>query len=427
MSEAIERNLLSHMTTQEGISRVWDLGVRFDVFENPTHRFIFEFMIDYWQNAKQQQPPTLEVMQAEYPQVPLDPEPDMAVDWIVSWMQKRYSSQKAQQLIRNAVKTVNEDPVGTLNALWREAYDLAQVNAPRHTRVDVTETVEARRQRYRLDQENHNRSGVSIGLTEMDEHTRGILPGELCAVAAYTKTGKSWLLAHAFVTALRAGLRPVFFTLEMAIPEIEDRIDALYSGVSYQRLSQRTLKPEESRDLRRAQDEMARHRDDIGRGFVERPPRGDRTVKEMTSRARQLGSGLLITDQLSFIDAERTYTGDSALRMKHGELVFDLKDDISSESSGKIPCMLAVQMNRQAASGGGRGELYNFANSSMIEQTVDLALSLWRNQEMRANNAMVLDILGSRRCETKSWTVGWHLTDRTEIQIREEYVENGMM
>jgi hypothetical protein len=145
----------------------------------------------------------------------------------------------------------------------------------------------------------------------------------------------------------------------------------------------------------------------------------------MVSRARQANSGVLIIDQLSFIDAERNYSGDSALRMKHGDLVFELKDEISRETAGKIPCLLAVQLNRQAAAGGGRGELYNFANSSMVEQTVDLALGLWRNSEMRANNAMGLDIMGSRRCDTRSWTLAWHLTDRTEISVREEYIDNG--
>jgi hypothetical protein len=144
------------------------------------------------------------------------------------------------------------------------------------------------------------------------------------------------------------------------------------------------------------------------------------------SRARQVGADILIIDQLSFIDADRAYTGDSALRMKHGDLVFELKDEISRESAGKLPCVMAVQLNRAAAAGGGggRGELYNFANSSMVEQTVDLALGLWRNQEMRANNAMGLDIMGSRRCDTRSWTLAWHLSDRTEIRIREEFLEN---
>lgn len=420
MSSTIERKLLSKMVSLSEITRVWEMGLRGEVFEDPIHRFVFVFMLDYWLSNQMQLAPTAMVMQSEYPQLRLDEEVEESTEWLVGWLQKRYAAAEVQELLRKAAKTCNEDPQSTLDVLWHNAYDAAQMTAPRYARVNITETVTARRERYNRDIQNQSRAGVSIGLAELDDHTRGILPGELCAAAAYTKTGKSWLLVNAFVAALRNGLRPLFFSLEMGLAEIEDRIDALYSGVSYQRLSQRLLEPAEMIRLRECQDQMP----SLSDGFIERPERGERTVKHMVSRARQVGADILIVDQLSFIDAVRDYSGDSALRMKQGDIIFELKDEISREAAGKLPCLLAVQLNRQAATGGGRGELYNFANSSMVEQTVDLALGLWRNQEMRANNAMGLDIMGSRRCDTRSWTLAWRLTDRSEIRIREEYFDN---
>ena len=417
-----ERKLLVKMTDSHEIARIWDMGVRREVFEDPINGFAFEFMVGYWKDAQMSVAPTRAVMEAEYPQLDLPGEVEETTDWLVDWIKNRYSSRRVQTIIRDVLKITVSDPVTALDKLWHDAYDASQNNIPRYSRVDIRETVEARRERYNRDLQNQAMAGVPIGLTELDEHTRGILPGELCAAAAYTKTGKSWLLANAFVSAIRSGLRPIFFTLEMGVPEMEDRIDAIYSGVSYQRLSQRSLDFDESATLRNAQDTMAA----AGPGWIERPQRGERTVKHMVSRARQLGADFLIIDQLSFIDAQRDYNGDSALRMKHGDIIFELKDEIAREAAGKIPCLLAVQLNRQAAAGGGggRGELYNFANSSMVEQTVDMALGLWRNSEMRANNAMGLDIMGSRRCDTRSWTLAWHLTDRTEIRIREEYIDN---
>lgn len=415
-----ERKLLAKMTDSREIARIWEMGIRREVFEDPVNGFAFQFMVDYWTDAQMQSAPTLAVMEAEYPQLPLPAEVDETTDWLVEWMKNRYSSRRVQTIVRDVMKLTAAEPVAALEKMWHDAYDAAQHNVPRYSRVNVTETVAARRERYNRDLQHQQTAGVNIGLLELDQHTRGILPGELAAAAAYTKTGKSWLLANSFVAALRNGLRPLFFTLEMGVPEIEDRIDAIYSGVSYQRLSQRELDVHESAQLREAQDAMA----EAGDGWIERPQRGERTVKHMVSRARQLGADFLIIDQLSFIDAERDYNGDSALRMKQGDIIFELKDEISRESAGKVPCLLAVQLNRQAAAGGGRGELYNFANSSMIEQTVDLALGLWRNTEMRANNAMGLDIMGSRRCDTRSWTLAWHLTERTEIRIREEYIDN---
>lgn len=423
MSVAEERKLLSKMTSLDEIGHIYDMGVRQELFEEPMCRIAFGFMVDYWLDAQMRHAPTWVVMETEFPNLQLPDHVEETSGWLIERLRNRYAVNRLQEVVRGTLTPASqEDPVGALATLWQSAYESAQTVAPRYTRSDVTDNVDARRDRYFRNANERATSGVPIGLTDLDEHTRGILPGELAAVAAYTKTGKSWLLAQAFVHALRSGLKPIFFSLEMGIPEIEDRIDAIYSGVSYQRFSQHTLTPQEIVTLQRAQDEM---REMDNQGFIERPQRGERTVKHMVSRARQAGADVLLIDQLSFIDAERHYTGDSALRMKHGDLVFELKDEIARESVGKIPCLMAVQLNRQAASGaGGRGELYHFANSSMVEQTVDLALGLWRTQEMRANNAMGIDIIGSRRCDTRSWTLAWHLTERTEISVREEFIDN---
>lgn len=425
MSIGEERKILSLMTDPDEVSRIWDAGLRPEVFEDPICRFAFAFSIEYWLQAQMLRSPTRDVLEAEFPELSLPRSVEETTDWLVSRLQRRHATNRVQELIRQAASSMNsQDPRETLDRLWQSAYAASQAHAPRHSRVDVTETVQQRQNRYDAEAAQRAQTGIGLGLDQLDLHTRGLLPGELAAVAAYTKTGKSWLLAKAFVSALESGRSPLFFSLEMDVPEITDRIDALWSGASYQKLSQRILNPAELASLRESQARMAELQS-VTPAWVERPDRGERTVKHMVSRARQLGADIIIIDQLSFIDAERQYSGDSALRMKHGDLVFELKDEISNGHSGKIPCLLAVQLNRQAASAGNgaRGELYHFANSSMVEQTVDLALGLWRNTEMRANNAMGLDIIGSRRCDTRSWTLAWHLTSRTEISIREEFLE----
>ena len=416
----IEVKLISRMTNLADITEVFNSGLRSTVFEDPLSRFVFEFMMDYFQRSAMAHAPTWIVMQEEYPQVVLDHDVEETTEWLIGRLKQRYAANQAQTIIREAAKDSATDPVGSLNRMWQKAYEASQAVVPRTTFADMTANVEERRQRYNRDAADQNLRGVPLGLPEVDAHTRGIIPGELAAVGAFAKTGKSFLLSQTYVNALKAGLRPVMFTLEMDIPNIEDRIDCLYSGVSYSRMTSRSLDFQESARLRAAQDEIAA----LDLAPLARPERGDRTITYMATKARQLGADLLIIDQLSWIDADRSYSGDSALRMKHGELVSELKEEISRPSVGELPCLLAVQLNRQVMRGdsGGRGEMYNFANSSMVEQTCDLALGLWRNQEMAANNAMVLDIMGSRRSDRKCWTLAWHLNDRTEISVREEYV-----
>lgn len=419
MSAALERKLLSLLTTNAACMRVWEQGLPAVVFEEPINRVVFEWMLDYWRENQMQRAATWVVMEHEFPSLKFEYDVEESVDWLIDRLKDRYLVNQAQSSMLATAKDIDGDPTAVIQRAWREMYDLVEQTMPRHARSDMATNANERRERYRIRNETDTLAGVTTGLREVDTHTHGILPSELCAVAAYTKTGKSFMLANAFAAAHKAGLVPIMFTLEQRRPEMEDRIDAFYSGVSYGRLQSGGLSFEDSRVLRAAQDELTH----TGAAYVERPPRGERTIKNMCSRARQLGANYLIIDQLSFIDADREYTGDRALTAKHGDLIFELKDEISRESAGALPCLLAVQLNRETQrdrANGGRGGLANFANSSMIEQTVDLALGLWQNEEMRSNHSMGLDIMGSRRGDRRNWLLRWELSERSVIEVREE-------
>lgn len=419
---SIEIRLLSKMTTTAELARVYEMGLRRHVFEEPIHGNAFAWMIDYWLNSNMTVAPTWVAMEIQFPSIKLLTDVEESAGFLVDQLKDRYVRSQLQEMMRAAVSASDEDPMEALRGLWQTAYNATETVAPRFNRVNMAETVEARRQRYVHRHDGTAAAGMSLGLDALDAHTRGVLPGELCAVAAFTKIGKTFFLLNAALAARKAGYTPLIMTLEQSISEIEDRVDAIYSGVSYARLQEGTLAiPDESNSLVTSREELA----ELGDLYVERPAKGERTVKLMVNRARQLGADYLLIDQLSFMDSEYEYRGDRGLTAKHGELIYTLKDEISRDSAGAIPCLMAVQFNRDSQSGtqGGRGELKNFAHSSMIEQTVDLALGLWRTSEMRANHAMMVDIMGARRCDLKNWALSWHLDERTEFSVRQELVE----
>lgn len=419
----VERMLLSKMTEQAEISKVYEIGLSPEVFEDPYHRLMFIFMMDYWQNAEMKHAPTWIVMETEYPSIPLEREVEEDTAWCIEWLKKRYKKNAIQDIVRRAAKEMDDDPDGTLQTLWQDAYAATQIVDPNNTFSDMAANIQERRERYNRDKDNVDLRGATFGLLELDEHTGGIHDGELAAVAARTKVGKTWLLANAYVSAHKTGRRPILYTLEMNIADMEDRIDCLYSGVSYSAFVRRELSVDDIIKLEAARKEMSEN----GIAPLARPVRGNRTVKTMCTQARQRGADFILVDQLSWMDGERVYTGDKAMQMKHGELIQDLRDEINTASAGKLPGFIAIQHNREAskrdATGGHRGTMENLANSDMIGQTVDIGLGLWRNQDMRNSNLMGMDIMGTRRCDAKSWLLNWHLNTRTEIRIAEEYQE----
>lgn len=425
----LEHKLLAKMLDPREIQRIHDLGLREPAFEDLTCRAAFGWMVEYWETNSMILAPTDVVMKYEFPALELPEEVDEATEWIVSALQQRHITNRVQAAMFDAAKDLNIDPEATTSALWQTLYDISESVVPRTSRSDMS-NVEERDRRY-LARADAIVGGVPYGLQRgngtpdsvptLDDQTHGQLPGELAVVAAFTKVGKSFMLCKSIAEAHMAGLRPVMFTLEMSIKEMEDRIDAFYSGVSYAQLTEGSMMPSDLDRLREARAQLA----EIGPLHIERPHRGERTVKHMVNRARQLGSDYLLIDQLSFIDAapNRSYGNDnSGMRMKHGDITFELKDEIARESAGALPCMLAVQLNRDAMRGGdGRGALHNLANSSFIEQTADIVLGLWRNDDMRNSNLMGMDILGSRRCDKMSWLLNWRLHDRTQVSIQREY------
>lgn len=422
MSE-LERKVLSKMLDPKECNTIWDMGLRAEAFEDITCREAFKWMSDYWRDSNMLLAPTWVVMEHEFPTLKLSSEVEEATEWMVGALQQRLLVNKTQELLRECADALDADPEATIGMLWRGAYEIAEEVVPRNTRSNMIENIEERRARYAHREEDHAQ-GAPFGLEMVDDHTGGIRPGELAAGAGFTKVGKTWALVASIVKGQELGFDPVIFTLEMDRQSLEDRIDAVTSGVSYTRLHDGELLPDELRRLHDAQD----RRRDLGHNlYVERPQRGERTVKGMTSRARQLGSRYVLIDQLSWIDPEHTYASDnSGLRMKHGDIMYALKDEISRDNAGLLPCYLAVQLNRdtmRSRDNGGRGEMHNFANSSFIEQTVDHAIGLWRNDNMRSNNLMGIDIMGSRRCDRQSWLAEWRLGERTRIQTREIYTE----
>lgn len=416
-----EKATLSQLTTVEAVQQCWDEGLRHEVFEDPQNERIYEFIVNYWLETSMKKAPTEDVLTTEFPGFYPDPG-DESLTWMIGKLQDRYKANQVQDVLRTAAQLSTESPASALDLMFNDSWHIKEVTEPRQNRVVVYETIEARRDRYEQRSLEIN-GGAPIGLREVDDHTGGILPGEVAIVAAYTKVGKSFLLVNAAVQAARqaaeAGWIPYVASLEQSIPEFEDRIDALYSGVGYGKLQRGELEPDELQRLFDAQEEM---RDNKQKIFLERPGRGERTVTHIVNRARQVGANYLIIDQLSWLDARQKHRD---RRDRYEELIYDLKEEVSRASAGEIPVFMAVQYNRQAVSTKGEtGGLHNIANSADIEQTVDIAYGLHRNDEMRANNGMVIKTLGSRRGDLKDWLLGWYLDQESHIFVRSEYVQD---
>lgn len=423
MSDPLELGLLARITVLDDLVAVYEMGLRPEHFEDPINQAVYGTAIEFWRISQMKHAPSEFVYQTEYgsgftEKLPRNLDGLDPAWFLAQTLMNRFAKNTVDKIMIGVATDVNLDPQASLMQMASQALEAANSVAPRNARSDMSD-FQVRRQRY-MSRFDNSDPGMSLGVDELDDHTGGVRPGEICAVAGFTKTGKSWMLFNAAVKARRQGFTPLVMSLEMDVTTAEDRIDALFSGVSYNRLESAKLRMEEMDQLVAGQEALR----ELGPIFIEQPERGSRTVPYMAARCRQLGADYLIIDQLSWIDSVKQYTGDSAQRVKTSDLIFDLRDEISRSSAGSIATLLAVQHNRSAAqtggrSGGARGALHTFAHSSMIEQTVDLALGLYRTDEQRIMNLMGIDVMGARRCDKAEFLLSWDLVERTEIGYRD--------
>lgn len=397
--------------------RAWDLGLRVEHINDSLNKGVFSFIERYWQESHLKATPTREAIAYEFPKFDFPVEVEETTSWLVEKLKERYLHNNIKESILAAAEMAGSGQVNeAVKALQNDSWQAMKANMPRAGRVNLAENVEQRRDRYRSRADfNGAVAGVPFGLTEVDEHTFGILDGELCTMVGYAKSGKSMMLCRAAVAARRAGYTPYFATLELSSQDMEDRLDAHQSGVPYEAIQKGRLTVEQATHLHHAQEEFSA----LGPLFVEKLPRGERSVQYIVNRARDVGANFLIIDQLSFLEASGTFREQ---HLKIADIVADLKMEISEDETALMPTLLAAQLNResQKQAKGARPRMDHIALSAAVEQTVDISYSISQTAEERANHSMVLDIMGFRRGMPKRWLLEWDLERRTQIGVRQE-------
>lgn len=411
----LEASTLVLLTENSSFKKAWNLGIKPELFESPLNKQAYQFVQEYWFTSGMEKAPTREALLTEFPALDMSTVVDESIEWLVDKLKDRFVVNNVQNGIRDIATSLGAGDIKqSLKTMSEISWTAMQTISPRIGRSDLSENIMARRERYATRRDNPNLvHGVPLGLPRIDEHTMGLLPGEIALIAGFAKAGKTHSLIHTFIAARRSGYRPILFSLELSVAEIEDRMDSHMSGVSYERYQRGQLTHAEVESLLDAQDEFAT----FGPSYVEKPPEGERTVRHMLSRGRELGCDVVIIDQLSFIESRRDYR-ETKDQIK--EIIVELKTNISENEANMLACFVAVQFNREVKKKAIPG-MENLALSSSLEQTVDMIYGLRQSREMRANHSMVMDILGARRVPPLSYLLHWEFGDRTLIEVRDVF------
>ncbi len=227
-------------------------------------------------------------------------------------------------------------------------------------------------------------TGLSTGFTQLDEYTSGFQPGELIIVAGRPSMGKTALgLTIAQYAALHDRKPALFFSMEMSVEQLAQRLLCSHSGVYSGKLRRRMLSEEDKRQLL-----------DACADFKEAPLWIDdtpgMTAMELRSKARRLKQKHDI--QVIFVDY---------LQLMYIPRAENRQVEIATISRGlkglarelNIPVVALAQLNRMPEGRSDKRPLMSdLRESGAIEQDADVVILIHRQEYYKPEDESVKNL-----------------------------------
>ena len=419
----IEKSLVRHFANLDSFNEIWNKGIRSDHFFDDGVRELFDYSLDYYIRSEFKSTVDQDFLETKFADYFVRnewPEEEYLVGVLIEEMMTKYRKATTQSVLLKAATALESDPEAGI-ALALNSLSKIQNDTSTRERLEVYgEGYERRVNNYLEEVANPTRDkkGIYLGWDELNDHMYGIQKGELAVVVGIPNVGKSWVGSVIALEAARRKNKVYFASLELRKELTLMRLDCLASGVPYSRYERGQLTPNELRRLKEAREEIMEFGEYL---MIDSPARkNERSVLELYSKAKHWGADMIVGDQLSWVTTEKSYGSSSNVQsLQMAEVITDIAS--TNREMGMASVWLA-QFNREAMKNKkGRGGLGNIGLSSQIEQIVDMAIGIGATREMKQQEALVMDIMKSRRSDLKSWMMGFELKDRTSLKVVREY------
>ena len=226
-----------------------------------------------------------------------------------------------------------------------------------------------------IKQNGANVDGLTTGYSIFDSITFGFKPSEMTILAARPSVGKSALaLNFLYRVALRTKKPCVFFSLEMGLDSLTDRILASKSGVANRKIQTANFNKEEERRLHNAMRDISN-----SNLFIDETPAIK--VVEIRAKVNKLYSrfgemGLIVIDYIGLITPDVKNKKDVPRSLEIGEISASLK---ALARDFKCPILVLAQLNRNVDDRKDKTPIFSdLKESGSLEQDADVVLFIDR-------------------------------------------------
>ena len=232
-------------------------------------------------------------------------------------------------------------------------------------------TYDQRERRYSQYVKEVSKLRFQTGFQMLDNSIRGVAPGEVLTIIAYSGTFKTAFLQNLLLRGVEAtGIHHLFFSLEMPVEKVFEREMQIQGGATGRDVEWHFTGQRESESVKVGMIRQGSH----GLLVCDRPRLSLEKIGRYIEVARQkFGKlGAVGIDYMGLMAAP-------------GKSLFEKTAYISIEAKNmakelNIPIIILCQINRIAATAGGEIEMHSAKGGGDVEAGADFMLGFWRDK-----------------------------------------------
>lgn len=310
----------------------------------------------------------------------LDDDVEETIEWAVEDLKQTYVQQQVGLFTRRlGTEVATAAPEDRLDALAEKSAELAGLVfdlQPRSTGIDLRQSGPDLLAEYDMAAHSEGVRGMTLGIEPIDNYLGGIWEGELCTVAGFPGSGKSFFADFVAYNEWQRGRVVTLYTLENSILMTQMRLACMALHLDIGALQTGTLSTEDEDRLRTWCSEHLTSSDTPL--HILSPEMVNANPHALVQAARAYGTDSLIIDQLSHVAAVPGKRDDG--RRNEVSHILRTISDLIKSGRHPMPCLMMHQVNREgikAVESTKRVLMTHMAEASEVERTSSLVMALY--------------------------------------------------
>lgn len=424
LAASFEHQLICKIIETQDFNTVEKLGVDESFFlgDGSQTKEVFRFLREHYRHPQTfGSVPSWDLLQYRYQGFPWMGSSD-TIPSLVAEVKRSKLRADLLGLIEHVNFYADKDPQAGLNVIKEAASNLSS-RFEMSTDSSLSSSYERLLQNYQLVAAGKGVIGLPWPWQILNDATRGMQPGQFIIIYGRPKHGKSWLATRIGTNVYLHRKRVLVYTLEMSVPEWEERAACDIARVDFEKYQRAQLDPASYQQFFHTLQQLRAHEEqamvEYGRYpifYVTEPDRNTSGVSHLQAKIREIRPDLVIVDGMYLMSDDR-----AKVRSMDWKNVAHVSQDLKSTAkSFNIPIIGVNQAKRASNKDPKLADLDEISYADSIGQDCDLCLRAHKQKDKTSQEwEIVVSVPGARNCKLDGFVI--HFVPSTNLEFKREF------